>query len=73
MKGLLAAISMHEPELLTFACGIETCLPELACSAVEFRGVTRNSLGGAVSSSTPKPAHVCPWISDIVGVIRVIL
>ena len=52
MKRLLAATSMHEPGLLTFACGTEMCLPDLASSAVEFRGMARNSLGGAVSSSS---------------------
>ena len=49
--------------LLTFACGVI----ELACPAADRRGVTRNCLDGAESSSSvPESTHIISLISDII-------
>lgn len=48
--------------LLTFACDVT----EHACPAAECRGVTRNSLDEAESSSSvPESEHVFSLMSDI--------
>ncbi len=53
--------------LLTFAYGVGSSPIGLACPATEFRGVTRNSLDGAVSSSSvPESIAMFSLVSDTV-------